>query len=306
MTSAVVTSEAIAAESSVADYFSLLKPGVMALVVFSGFTGMVVAPGELHPLLQAVVLLCIALGSGAGGAINMWYDQDIDTIMTRTRKRPLPQGRIAPADALAFGIGLSMLSVGLMGLAVGWMSAGLLAFAIFFYVFIYTVWLKRSTPYNIVIGGAAGAFPPLIGWAAVSGDISLVSLSLFMIIFFWTPPHFWALALYRNQDYVKAGVPMLPVTAGATATKRQMLVYTLILLPISLIPVMIGFSHTLYAVAALLLGIRFILHAWQVNRIGSDVLSRRMFGFSIIYLFALFTAFAIDHALYEGDYFALL
>ena len=208
-------------EATPADFFALLKPRVMSLVVFTGAIGLVVAPGDLHPVLAAVAVLCIAVGAGASGCINMWYERDIDAIMRRTRHRPIPAGRIAPRTALEFGVTLSFASVLLMGLAVNWTAAALLALAIAFYVFVYTVWLKRRTPQNIVIGGAAGAFPPMIGWAAATGDVSPASIALFAIIFFWTPPHFWSLALYRAGDYAAAGIPMLPVVAGPAATRRQ-------------------------------------------------------------------------------------
>lgn len=283
--------------SSVRDFFTLLKPGVMSLVVFTGFVGMVLAPGNLHPVLQLITIACIALGSGAGGAINMWFDRDIDAVMARTASRPVAAGRITPEDALAFGLFLAVLAVMVMGLAVGWLAAGVLALAIFYYAVIYTMWLKRVTPQNIVIGGAAGAFPPVIGWAAVTGDISLFSATLFMIIFLWTPPHFWALALYRSGDYSKAGVPMMPVVAGKPATKRQMLYYTLVLFPVALLPVVSGHAGALYAVAASVLGGLFIWHAVCVLRDASDLSARRMFGYSILYLFALFSALLADAAL---------
>ncbi len=284
--------------SSVRDYFTLLKPGVMSLVVFTGITGMLMAPGTLHPMLQFVTILCIALGSGAGGAINMWYDRDIDAQMLRTSTRPVPAGRIAPADALAFGVILAVFSVTILGLAVNVLSAFVLAFAIAFYVGIYTVWLKRRTPQNIVIGGAAGAFPPVIGWAAVTGNIGVESLLLFAIIFFWTPPHFWALALYRNSDYARVGVPMLPVVAGKLATKKQMLGYTLLLLALTLVPCFIGMSGWVYAAGAVMLSGRFVWHALSVLRVDDDAPARAMFKFSILYLFALFAIMLIDRLLF--------
>lgn len=281
--------------STVRDYITLLKPGVLLLVVFTGFTGMVLAPGHLHPLLQAVAVLCIALGSGAGGAINMWFDRDIDAVMLRTVSRPVPAGRVAADDALAYGVVLSAVSVSLMGLAINWTAAVLLAGAIAFYVFIYTFWLKRSTPQNIVIGGAAGAFPPVIGWAATSGDaFAPLSWVLFLIIFLWTPPHFWALALYRNSDYRRANVPMLPVVAGVETTKRHMLAYTLLLLPVTLLPYLMGKATWFYAVLALLLGGEFIRHAWKVLKADDDRPSKAMFGYSIFYLFAVFLALLVD------------
>jgi protoheme IX farnesyltransferase len=212
------------AGASAGDYVALLKPRVMSLVVFTGLVGLYLAPGALHPFLAFVAVLCIAVGAGASGAINMWYDRDIDAAMSRTRARPIPAGRVEPADALSFGVVLSLFSVMIMGLAVNWVAAALLGFANAYYVFVYTIWLKRRTPQNIVIGGAAGAFPPMIGWAAVTGGVSLESLVLFLIIFMWTPPHFWSLALYKEGEYAKAGVPMLPVVAGKAETRRQILI----------------------------------------------------------------------------------
>ena len=282
--------------AQVADFIALLKPRVMSLVVFSGFAGLYVAPGSIHPLLAAVAILCIAVGAGAAGAINMWYDRDIDAMMERTRLRPIPSGRMAPEEALAFGVTLSIFAVMLMGLAVNWMAAALLAAASAFYVFIYTIWLKRRTPQNIVIGGAAGAFPPMIGWAAVTGSVSLESIALFAIIFFWTPPHFWALALYRQGDYAKAGVPMLPVVAGKATTKKQMLIYTLLLFPLVLSPALLGIAGMLYAVVAGVLNGCFVLLALKVLRSDNNKPARDMFGFSILYLFALFGLMIVDRA----------
>jgi len=291
-----VGAEAQAAGARVADFIELLKPRVMSLVVFSGFAGLMVAPGDLHPVLAAVAVLCIAVGAGASGAINMWYDRDIDAIMQRTRKRPIPAGRVDPHEAVSFGIVLAIGAVTLMALAVNWLAAGLLAFTIAFYVFVYTMWLKRRTPQNIVIGGAAGAFPPVIGWAAVTGEISLASIALFLLIFLWTPPHFWALALYRTGDYAKAGVPMLPVVAGARATKAQMLVYTVLLLPLALAPWALGLTGAVYAAAAVILGLLFILAAVRVWFDSGERAARQMFGFSILYLFLLFTLLIVDRA----------
>src|SRR5580704_195882 len=230
--SAAPSLDAASAGAAVRDYVQILKPRVMSLVVFTGIVGLALAPGHLHPLLAAVAVLCIAIGAGASGAINMWYDRDIDLVMRRTASRPLPAGRMLPGEALGFGCVLAVGSVAVMGIAVNWVAAELLALTIAFYVFVYTIWLKRRTPQNIVIGGAAGALPPLIGWAAVTGDIGWGAVALFAIIFFWTPPHFWALSLYRTGDYAKAGVPMLPVVAGTRETKRQMLLYTLVLWPV--------------------------------------------------------------------------
>jgi heme o synthase len=278
----------------VRDYVALLKPRVMSLVVFTGFVGIWLAPGHLHPFLAGVAVLCIAVAAGASGAINMWYDRDIDAVMRRTRGRPLPAGRMAPGEALGFGVSLGVGSVLVMGLALNWTAAALLAFTIAFYVFVYTIWLKRRTPQNIVIGGAAGAFPPMVGWAAVTGEIGMPSLVLFALIFFWTPPHFWALALYRADDYAKAGVPMLPVVAGALETKRQMLGYTLLLWPLALAPYFIGLAGTFYLGAAAVLSFLFTAAAVAVLRDATDTSAKRMFGFSILYLFALFALLVVD------------
>ncbi len=280
----------------VSDYWELLKPRVMSLVVFTGFAGLFVAPGHLNPILGAIAVLCIAVGSGAAGAINMWFDRDIDAVMARTSSRPIPSGRVQPGEALGFGVVLAAGSVVVMGLGINWAAAALLALAILFYVFVYTMWLKRRTPQNIVIGGAAGAFPPMIGWAAVTGDVSVASVILFLLIFFWTPPHFWALALFRSGDYAKAGVPMLPVVAGAAATKRQMLVYALILLPLALAPYALGIAGIWYAAGAAVLGGLFVLSSVRVMRSDDDKPAKQMFGFSILYLFALFALLIVDRA----------
>ncbi len=283
----------LATESSLRDYAVLLKPGVMLLVVFTGAVGLWMAPVQLHWFYQLITILCIALGSGAGAALNMWYDADIDTIMPRTQKRPIPGGRIAAEDALALGIMLSIASVGLLGLAVSYIAAAWLAFAIFFYAVIYTMCLKRHTPHNIVIGGLAGAFPPLIGWVAASPEPALMPWLMVAIVFFWTPPHFWALALYRHSDYALAKVPMLPVTAGIPATKRQIVIYTVLLIAISISPVLVGAS-AVYGVGAALLGANFLRHALRVLRSTQPRDAMRMFGFSILYLFALFGLLAVD------------
>jgi protoheme IX farnesyltransferase len=285
-----------AAGARVADYLALLKPRVMSLVVFTGFAGLMLAPGSLHPVLAAVAVLCIAVGAGAAGAINMWYDRDIDAVMRRTCARPIPAGRVQPEEALAFGIVLSLGAVLMMGLAVNWLAAALLAGANLFYVFVYTIWLKRRTPQNIVIGGAAGAFPPVIGWAAVTGEVSLAPLALFLLIFMWTPPHFWALALYRRGDYARAGVPMLPVVAGERATKRQILIYAALLLPLVEAPYFLGLAGGLYAIAALLLGAVFLGLAVAVWFDRTEQSARRLFGFSILYLFLVFLAMVLDRA----------
>ncbi len=287
----------VAAEARVGDFIELLKPRVMTLVVFTGIAGMVVSPvsigfgaGQLHPILALVAVFCIAVGAGAAGAINMWYERDIDAVMARTKNRPLPQGRVEPSEALAFGVVLTFLSVGLMGLALNWTAAFLLGFANFFYVMIYTVWLKRRTPQNIVIGGAAGAFPPMIGWAAATGHVSVESILLFTLIFLWTPPHFWALALYRNEDYKKAGVPMLPVVAGEAATKRQIVLYTLLMTPFVVAPYFMHMANMFYLVAASALQAMFIVSAIRVyNEKGAYRFARLMFGYSIFFLFALFS-----------------
>jgi len=279
----------------VGDYVEILKPRVMSLVVFTGLVGIAVAPGHLNPVLALVAVLCIAVGAGAAGAINMWYDRDIDAMMARTAARPLPAGRMMPGEALAFGIVLAVGSVLMMALAVNSIAAGLLALTIAFYVFVYTIWLKRRTPQNIVIGGAAGAFPPLIGWAAVTGDIGWPAVSLFTIIFLWTPPHFWALALYRAGDYAKAGVPMLPVVAGPRATKRQMPLYTLALWPASAAPWVMGVAGAMYGLGALALSILFTASAIRVWIDDSERSARLMFGFSLLYLLLVFSLLLVDH-----------
>ncbi|MGQ9367318.1 heme o synthase [Azospirillum sp. ST 5-10] len=287
MTDLTVEQQRLSAATA-GDFIELLKPRVMSLVVFTGFAGMVVAPGHIHPLLAAVAVLCIAVGAGASGAINMWYDRDIDAVMSRTARRPIPSGRIEPDDALAFGVVLAAAAVLVMGLAVNWVAAGILALATLFYVFVYTVWLKRRTPQNIVIGGAAGAFPPMIGWAAVTGGVDLPAILLFLLIFLWTPPHFWALALFRSGDYARAGVPMLPVVEGPETTKRQMLLYTLLLLPVAAAPWYVGIAGIGYLVGAAVLGALFVASAVRVLRSTDLKPAKQMFGFSILYLFLLF------------------
>jgi protoheme IX farnesyltransferase len=290
--------DAAAPAARVRDYIDLLKPRVMSLVVFTGLVGVLIAPGHLHPFTAALAVLAIALGSGAAGAINMWYERDLDALMARTRNRPLPAGRVAPDDALALGVLLSLFSVLLMAVSTNFTAAALLLAAILFYVFVYTIWLKRRTPQNIVIGGAAGAFPPMIGWAAVTGDVSAVGLALFLLIFLWTPPHFWALALYRSDDYRRAGVPMLPVVAGLRETKRQMLIYTLVLAPVALAPTLLGAVGWFYGGVALALSLAFIGHALAVWRTSDDEsgdgAARRMFRFSLLYLAVLFAALPLD------------
>ncbi len=274
--------------AAVSDYIALLKPRVMSLVVFTAVAGMVLAPGSLHPALAVISILCIAVGAGASGAINMWYDRDIDALMTRTRDRPIPAGRMEPGAALGFGVVLAVGSVTVMALAVNWTAAALLALTIVFYVFVYTIWLKRRTAQNIVIGGAAGAFPPIVGWAAMSGEIGLGALSLFALIFIWTPPHFWALALYRKDDYQRAGVPMLPVVAGERETRKQILIYTMVLAPLALVPWMIGMAGIAYAVAAAALGLMFLALSVATWLDRGERYARRTFAFSILYLFLLF------------------
>ena len=290
--------------SEVRDWFTLLKPRVLTLVVYSGVAGLLMAPGTMNPILAMAAILCITIAAGAAGAINMWYDRDIDAVMRRTINRPIPAGRISPDSALAYGVGLAVFSVAVMGLATNWLAAIVLGASILFYVFIYTVWLKRRTPQNIVIGGAAGAFPPLIGWVAVTGSISAEPLVLFAIIFFWTPPHFWALSLFAHADYARAGVPMLPVVAGARETRKQVLVYTLALLPVAMTPWFMGFSGWIYGGAALLLGLWFIRHAWAVwtdvqdetgRSLANDLAAKKCFKYSISYLFILFGVLVADH-----------
>ncbi len=290
--------------SEVRDWFQLLKPRVMTLVVFTGLVGLVVAPGHLHPVLAATAILCIAVAAGAAGAINMWYDRDIDAVMRRTQSRPIPSGKIEPGAALGYGIFLSVLSVCVMGLATNWVAGAVLALSIGFYVFVYTMWLKRRTPQNIVIGGAAGAFPPVIGWAAVTGSVTLEPLVLFAIIFIWTPPHFWALSLWAHADYERAGVPMLPVVSGARETRKQILLYTVLLAPLGLAPWLLGFAGPAYAVVAGLLGLGFLYYAVTVWRdpqdptgrsLTNDAPARRTFRFSLLYLALLFAALAAEH-----------
>ena len=281
----------------VGDYVALLKPRVMSLVVFVAAIGMLLAPGAIHPVEALIAILCIALAAGAAGALNMWYDSDIDAIMSRTRNRPIPAGRIERGEALGLGLVLSAFSVSTLGLATNWVAAGLLAFTIFFYAVVYTIWLKRSTPQNIVIGGAAGAFPPMVGWAAVSGTITPESVLLFLIIFLWTPPHFWALALYKQSDYGAAGVPMLPNVAGEAATKRQILLYAFLLVGSSLAPPALGMSGKPYAAAAAALGAAFLVLAVRLffaQGAPMKKLARALFSYSLSYLALLFAALLLD------------
>ncbi len=288
-----------AGEARIEDYLALLKPRVMSLVVFTALVGLLLAPGGINPFVGAVAILCIAVGAGASGALNMWYDADIDAVMSRTANRPIPAGRIERDHALALGLVLSVFSVCLLGLATNWLTAGLLAFTIFFYAVIYTMWLKRSTPQNIVIGGAAGAFPPMVGWAAVTGTISIESVVLFLIIFLWTPPHFWALALYKQSDYGAAGIPMLPNVAGEPATKLQILIYSVLLVASTLVPSFIGFMGPLYTAAAVVMGVCFLWFAWALFRTRETVAmkkaGRALFTYSLSYLFVIFLALITDH-----------
>ena len=278
----------------VGDYVALLKPRVMSLVVFTGLVGMFLAPVPVHPLIAAIAVLCIAVGAGAAGCINMWYERDVDALMTRTCERPIPAGRVDPGAALGFGVSLAVGSVVLMYLAANVAAAALLALTIGFYVFVYTMWLKRRTPQNIVIGGAAGAFPPMIGWAVATGSVSLLPLILFAIIFMWTPPHFWALALYRAGDYAKAGIPMLPVVAGKPATRRQIVLYSALLVPLTLTPWMLHLTGAVYGIGAAVLGAMFFALAILVWFDDGEKFARRLFGFSILYLFLLFALLVVD------------
>jgi heme o synthase len=290
--------------ATVGDYVALMKPRVMSLVVFTAFVGLMIAPGHIHPVIAFTALLCIAVGAGAAGSLNMWYDADIDAVMTRTSGRPIPRGRIAPGEALAFGVVLAGFSIGVLGLLVNWVAAGLLAFTIFFYVAVYTVWLKRSTPQNIVIGGAAGAFPPVIGWAATTGGISVEPCLLFLIIFFWTPPHFWALSLVRVDDYARARIPMLPVVAGVAETRRQILLYSAVLVPVGAAPWLLGYAHAIYGTTALLAGLLMVVLAWRVcgEREGERAkrAAHELFAYSIVYLFVLFAALLVDGGMGHG------
>ncbi|MBP1880042.1 protoheme IX farnesyltransferase [Agrobacterium rubi] len=286
-------------EASARDYFELLKPRVMSLVVFTGFAGLVLAPGSINPVLAVIAILCIAVGAGASGALNMWYDADIDAVMTRTANRPIPSGRIAPGEALAFGLMLSVFSVAILGLAVNWFAAGLLAFTIFFYAVVYTMWLKRSTPQNIVIGGAAGAFPPMLGWACVTGGVSLDSTILFLIIFLWTPAHFWALALFKMRDYGSVGIPMMPNVAGERSTKNQMIAYAVLTAVVAVAPYFTGLAGLGYGMFAAVLSGIFIYCSISVRRMpdGDERMlqAKKMFAYSVFYLFAIFSGLLADH-----------
>jgi len=296
-----LTTIGLVSEASVSDYLALMKPRVMSLVVFTAWVGLAVAPAHVHPVIAFTALLCIAVGAGAAGALNMWVDADIDAVMTRTARRPIPRGRVTPGEALAFGTTLATGSVAVLGLLVSWLAAAMLAFTIFFYIVVYSMWLKRTTPQNIVIGGAAGAFPPVIGWMAATGGIGIEPLLMFLIVFFWTPPHFWALSLLRAEDYARARVPMLPVVAGAAETRRQILLYSILLLPIGAAPWLAGYADAVYGAVALLAGGVMTALAWRLkvaaDREGGARLARRLFAFSILYLFVLFAVLLIEGGL---------
>jgi len=299
MTMVTLTHDFRVDESTAQDYWTLLKPRVMSLVVFTAIVGLLLAPGEINPIIALSAILCVAVGSGAAGAINMWYDRDIDAIMERTQERPLPTGKISPDSALFFGVFLSLMSVMTMAVVVGVAASLYLAAAILFYVFVYTIWLKRSTPQNIVIGGAAGAFPPLIGWVSVTGSSSLEAWVLFAIIFMWTPPHFWALSLYKCQDYARANVPMLPVVAGIQATKTQIVLYSVLMIGTTFSPYFMGFMGPIYGFCALVLNLIFLSLSIQVKISDEKKHAVYLFVYSIFYLFLLFLAMLIDHKVYQ-------
>ena len=285
-------------EATAGDFVRLLKPRVMSLVVFTAFVGLIAAPATLNPFIALIAIAAIAVVAGASGALNMWYDADIDAVMTRTATRPVPSGRVSAGEALSFGLVLSALSVMTLGVLVNWLAAALLAFTIFFYAVVYTMWLKRSTPQNIVIGGAAGALPPVIGWAAATGAVSLESIVLFMIIFLWTPPHFWALALFKSGDYERAGIPMLPNVAGEAATKRQIFAYSIPLAAVGMAPWAMGFAGPLYGIVAAALGAGFVWYAYRVLRMPQSDRAmkpaKQLFGFSLLYLFGIFAVLMAD------------
>jgi heme o synthase len=279
-------------EAEVGDYIALLKPRVMSLVVFTALVGLMIAPDHVHPVLAFTAILCIAVGAGASGALNMAYEGDIDALMTRTANRPIPRGRITSGEAAAFGLTLAFFSVMTLGILVNWVAGALLAFTIFFYAVVYTIWLKRRTAQNIVIGGAAGALPPVVAWAAATGSLAVEPWLLFSIIFFWTPPHFWALALFRSDDYARAGVPMLPVVAGPDATRLQILLYTIVLVAVALAPWPLGYFSAVYGVTSTVAGVGMLWFAVDVYRLREGIAAaratRKLFAFSILYLFALF------------------
>jgi protoheme IX farnesyltransferase len=281
------------------DFLSLTKPRVMTLVVFTGLCGLLAAPGSIHPVLGFAAILCIALGAGGAAALNQWWEADLDAGMARTARRPLPQGRLARSDARDFGIALAVSSLVLMGLAVGWLASSILALSIVYYAVVYTIWLKPRTPQNIVIGGGAGAFPPLIGWVAVTGEVTLMPVLLFAIIFVWTPPHFWALALFVQTDYAKVGIPMMPVVRGARSTRRQIFGYSLLLAATAIAPSVLGLAGQIYGLAALALSAVFVALSIPVLRRSPEdgdamLAEKRLFAYSILYLFALFTALVAD------------
>jgi protoheme IX farnesyltransferase len=308
-------SAAAGGEAGPRDYWALLKPRVMSLVVFTALVGLIAAPGGVNPVVGFAAIVCIAVGAGAAGALNMWWDADIDAVMKRTAKRPVPAGKVTAEEALGFGLGLSALSVMMLGVFANWTAAALLAFTIFFYAVIYSMWLKRATPQNIVIGGAAGAFPPIIGWAAVTGGVALEPILMFGLIFMWTPPHFWALALFAEIDYDKAGVPMLPNVAGAQETRRQIWIYTVLLAIVALIPAFTQVGGPVYLAAALWLNARFLRGAWAIRRRAEDAAQadrfaaeKKFFGLSILYLFGHFAALGVEALLRLGlgDYAAAM
>ncbi len=291
------------------DFFALTKPRVMSLVIFTGLCGLLAAPGNINPVLGFTAILCIALAAGGAAALNMWWEADLDRVMKRTAGRPIPTGRLQRRDARDFGLLLAGASVITMGLAIGWLAAAILALSVFYYAVIYTMWLKPRTPQNIVIGGGAGAFPPLIGWVAVTGDVTAMPILLFAIIFFWTPPHFWALALFVQTDYAKAGIPMMPVVRGERSTRRQILGYAVLLAPIALAPFLIGAAGPLYGVVAAVLSLGFVALAWPVatrSAASGDAMrpEKRLFGFSIVYLFVLFAALVADAYISRGGFLA--
>jgi heme o synthase len=299
-----ITKAVAGSDANPGDYIALLKPRVMSLVIFTAIAGLLLAPHGVNPVIGFASLLAIAVGAGASGALNMWYDADIDAVMSRTRKRPIPSGRVTGDEALAFGLTLSFLAVFTLGIVANWLAAALLAFTIFFYVVIYTMWLKRSTPQNIVIGGAAGAFPPIVAYAAAAGDISLSSIVLFSIIFIWTPPHFWALALVKSSDYAKAGIPMMPNVKGAAHTRLEILLYSLVLAPVGVLPWILGFASVVYGVLAIALGAALLFLAARVYAVrtgeAADRCAKSLFGFSILYLFLLFAEIVIERSLSLG------
>ena len=290
------------------NYISLLKPRVMSLVVFTAAVGLIVAPGSMNVVLAFASVLFIALGAGASGSLNMWWDADIDSIMKRTQERPVPSGKVSANNAMLVGLWMSVLSVGMLGLASNWLAAALLAFTIFFYAVIYSMWLKRSTPQNIVIGGAAGAFPPMVGWVAASGSVSIEAIGMFMLIFMWTPPHFWALALFMNEDYSKAGIPMLTVTHGKKSTRNHILTYTVLLTPFSIGLAFTSIGGPIYFTLSIILSLMFLLGAWKLFRRDERIATednyndeRKLFKFSLFYLFLLFTALLIEALMQSLD-----